>query len=240
MLTMVCDEGGDCIKYSRGGIGLNVFGLHKKSLGMNTKNVLLGIFIILTLVFASLTLGEYYQVNTLNSQLSQSKGVSTQTIRTIIASITSATTCPSNTTCASLTYSPTGQVQVESVRAMQYICQNCGAVNGQSYVTFAVTFDNVGSPPIYFLGPYLSSSVPPNSPVLHEVVSSLCAGTVTFVTLNAGQNYTLRAPSCGTGFTYQLVQAGSLNVSFTINWTTSAKATDFPNSTTISAQFVFA
>jgi hypothetical protein len=46
---------------------------------MNAKNLLLGVFVILTVVFASLTLGEYYQVNTLNSQLGQSKSASTQT-----------------------------------------------------------------------------------------------------------------------------------------------------------------
>jgi hypothetical protein len=38
---------------------------------MNAKNLLLGIFVVLTMVFASLTVGEFYQ--------SQSKSMSTET-----------------------------------------------------------------------------------------------------------------------------------------------------------------
>jgi hypothetical protein len=43
---------------------------------MNTKNILLGIFVLLTLVFASLTLVEYQQVSTLNSQARSSQSTS--------------------------------------------------------------------------------------------------------------------------------------------------------------------
>lgn len=155
-------------------------------------------------------------------------------------------TGPSNTIYGSFTYTSTGPVQVDSVQATQFVCQNCGAVNGESYVTFAVAFDNIGNSPIYIPDGSggVSTSVPANSSVIQEVASERCAGTYSFAKLNPGQNYTLYSPSCETGFDYQLVQAGSVNVTFSFNWTTNSKAstnpTDFPNSTTISANFTFA
>jgi len=48
---------------------------------MNTKNLLLGVFVMLTVVFASLTLNEYNQVGILNAQL-QASTQTTQCIRT--------------------------------------------------------------------------------------------------------------------------------------------------------------
>jgi len=157
----------------------------------------------------------------------------------------SSTICPSNTTCASFTYSPTGQVRVDSVQATQQICQNCGAVNGQPYVYFHIVFENIGSSPVYVFGGFgycepLSTTVPTNSSVLQAVASerAACAGEI--VTINPGQNYTVYAPYAGDGVSYQLVRAGTISVVFSFNWTTDPQATTFPNSTTISAQFVFA
>ena len=181
-----------------------------------------------------------YEVNVLpTSSTVQASSTSSPVI------IQSTVACPSNTTCGSMTRASAGQVQVESVQATQFVCQNCGAVNGQSYVRFAVIFENAGNSPIYIpdgsVG--VSISVPPDS-ILQKVASGLCAGTFAIAKLNPGQNYTLYGPDCFTGYDYQLVQAGSVNVTFSFNWTTNSKAstnpTDFTNSTTISAQFVFA
>ena len=155
------------------------------------------------------------------------------------------TSCPSNTTCASFTYSPTGQVKVDSVQATLQTCQNCGAVNGQSYVYFHIAFENTGSSPIYVFGGFgycepISTTVAANSSVLQAVPSerAACAGEI--VPIEPGQNYTVDAPYGGDGVEYQLVQAGTVSVVFSFNWTTDPQATTFPNSTTISAQFVFA
>ncbi len=193
-----------------------------------------------------MTIVEYSQVNA-----SQSKSTSTQTITstttstsitTSITTVTSTVTCFSNTTlCGSFTYAPTGQVQVNSIQATQQVCQNCGAVNGQLYVYFAVTVENIGNSTVYIDGGTgeLSSSVPTNSSVLHSVTSQLCAGTTEIVALNQGQSYTLYAPGCDSGLMYQQVQAGSVNVSFSFQWTTNVNSNDFSNTTTISAQFIF-
>src|SRR5690242_12356541 len=122
---------------------------------MDTKN-LLGVFVVLTVILALLTVGEYYQVNTLNSQL-QSKTASTQTL-TSTTTITSTAPCPSGTACGTFTYTPSGQVQVDSVQAM--ILFPLGS--GQEDVTFAVTFENTGNSPIYFPSDELNSSIATN------------------------------------------------------------------------------
>jgi len=135
-------------------------------------------------------------------------------------------------------------VQVDSVQATQFVCQNCGAVNGQSYVKFAVTFENAGNSPIYIPdgSAGVSTSVNPDS-ILQKVASAQCAGTFVIAKVNPGQNYTLYGPDCFTGFDYHLIQPGTANVTFSFNWTTNSKAstnpTDFPTTTTISAQFIF-
>ena len=157
----------------------------------------------------------------------------------------SSTMCPSNTACASFTYSPTGPVRVDSVQAAQFVCQNCGAVNGQPYVYFQIVFENSGSSPIYVFGGFaycelVSTTVATNSSVLQAVASerAACAGEI--VTIEPGQNYTVDAPYAGDGASYQLVHSGTVGVVFSFDWTTDQQATTFPNSTTISAQFVFA
>jgi hypothetical protein len=170
------------------------------------------------------------------------------TTTTTLTSTTTATTtvfCPSNTTCGSFTVlNSTGQVRVDSVQATQFVCQSCGAVNGTSYLKFAVTFENIGSSPIYirFGSAGLSSSFVANSSVpstvLEEVPVNLgCGLLIPSEVVNPGQAYTMYTPTCS--FVYQQVQAGTVTVRFSFNWTTSANPTDFPNSTTIAAGFIF-
>jgi len=136
-------------------------------------------------------------------------------------------------------------VKVDSVQATQQICQNCGAVNGQSYVYFHIVFSNTGSSPIYVFGGFgycepISTTVASNSSVLQAVASERAACAGKMVPIDPGQNYTVDAPNAGDGVSYQLVKAGTVTVVFSFDWTTDQQATTFANSTTISAQFVFA
>jgi hypothetical protein len=55
---------------------------------MDAKKLLSGVFVILTLTFASLALGEYHQINTLNSQLRQVRSTPAQTV-TSVTTVTS-------------------------------------------------------------------------------------------------------------------------------------------------------
>lgn len=153
--------------------------------------------------------------------------------------IQSSAACPPNAMCGSITYASTGQILVEYVQATH------SDINGKSYVGFAVTFVNAGNSSIYIPAGTtgVSASVLPGS-ILRQVTTPLCPGFFAINKLDPGQNYTLYGPSCDAGYEYQLVQPGSVTVTFSFNWTTNSKAstypTDFPNSTTISAQFVFA
>jgi hypothetical protein len=76
--------------------------------------------------------------------------------------------------------------------------------NGEPAVIFAVTFENIGDSSIYIPDGSngVSTSVPPNSSVLHGYTSARCAGTFRIVKLYPGQNYTLYGPPCGDGFNY--------------------------------------
>ncbi len=197
---------------------------------MDTKNLFLGVFVILTVLFASLTLGEYFQVSTLNAQL-QSK--STQALTSTIT-ITSTAQCPSNTACGTFTYTPRGQVQVDSVQAI--IAFPLGS--GQQDITFAVTLENTGNSPIHFPSYALSSSIATNSTVAREVCN--CGLSVSEdVVLNHGQNFTLYDPSSGNGYFYALLKGGTVDVTFSFDWTPGIPANTPSSSTTVSAQFIF-
>jgi hypothetical protein len=219
---------------------------------VNTKNLLLGIFVLLVVVLASLTLSEYYKL----SSQPPSQSVSTSSTQTLTSTTTitstpviynhttstSATTTVSSPfyTTGSFTYKPTGQVQVDSVQAT-----GSRARDGRLNVTFVVIFENIGSAPINTIGGSdgeLSSLVATNSSsVLQKVASQSCSGMYFIVTLNPGQSYTLYTPDCYTGFNYQLIHPGSVDVRLGFNWTTNLRENPpFSNSTTISARFTLA
>src|SRR5712692_5691213 len=161
---------------------------------MTAKNLLLAVFASLTVAFALLTVGEYYQVNTLNSELNAAKSISAQTLTTTVISTAP---CPSMTACATFTYAPTGELRVDSVQAMIY---------GQ-HVVFSVTVENIGNSQIYFESYELNSSIAANSAVIRGPCN--CPPTVGgLVTLKHGQNFTLADPWSGDQYVYQLVQAG--------------------------------
>jgi hypothetical protein len=224
----------------------NISEHRKNRCDTNARNLLLGIFVILTLVFASLTLSEYYQVNTLNSQL-QSQSKSTVT-RTLVSTTTVLTTdtCPADMICASFTSSPNSEVHVDSVEA-----NKTGAA---AHVAFWMTFVNTGDSPINFPSYSLNFSVPANSSVLRQAVCPQCfpGGTdvSSSITLNHDESYTLDAAFPNTkNFYYQAVQAGTVDVNLNFTWSADTGAicmlppcagpTIPSNTMTILAQFVF-
>jgi hypothetical protein len=187
---------------------------------------MLGIFVILTLVFASLTVGEYYQVNNLNSRLqSQSRTTVTTTV-----------TCPLAMICAPFTYSPNHEVQIVSVEANKTDAAHPNVV-------FWVTFENRGSYSIQFDNYGLNFSAPANSSVLREVQTPGFAGGTDITggySISPGQSHTLVGAFPNTkSFYYQVVQPGTVDVNFNFTWRVGAGST-FSNTTTISAQFTFA
>jgi len=169
---------------------------------MNTKSLLLGVFVALTLVFASLTVEEYIRVTPIHT------GASTTTTTTTVL-------CPSGMVCGSFTYSPTGQVKVESVDA-NYSANQYGPAS----VTFWVTFENVGSSLVSFPAYALNASVATNSSALREIIPrnfGLSASAETSP-LNNGQSYTLFSPISGDQYYFLLVQAGTVDVNLNFTW----------------------
>jgi hypothetical protein len=141
-------------------------------------------------------------------------------------------------TVVSFSYSPMGQVKVDKVWAT-----TTPARNGEENVTFWVTFENTGVSPVYAIGGWvgaLAASISGNSTVIQAAPSRLCSAAIYLVTLNQGQNATVYAPDCASGFNYQLVHVGSVAMVLSFDWSTNLKeTTPFSNSTTIQASFVF-
>jgi len=188
---------------------------------MNTKDLALVAFVALTLVFASLTLTFY----------SQDRGAARATTVTTFTTVT--ITCPMNRICGSFTYNTAGNpTEVTSVEASN------GSAGGQAYVAFDVEFENIGDYPIYLPGG-LSTNVPANSPVLVAYPVQKCAQTFEVAKLDPDESYSVSGPPCGDGVAYTIAQPGSIDVVLSFQWTTNATANNFPNSTTISAQFTF-
>jgi hypothetical protein len=141
-------------------------------------------------------------------------------------------------TIVSFSYSPRGQVKVDTVWAT-----TTPARNGEENVTFWVTFENTGNAPVYAIGGWVSAldpSISGNSTVIQAASSRLCTAAIYLVTLNQGQNATVFAPDCASGFNYQLVHAGNVAMVLSFDWSTNLKeTTPFSNSTTIQANFDF-
>jgi hypothetical protein len=152
-----------------------------------------------------------------------------------------ATNEPETTTTAlgSFTFAPNGPVKIDSVWATA-----ATQPNGTQDVTFYVTFENDGSTPVYAIGGWvgtMSSTIIGNSDVLRESPAVICPGAIYIVTLNWGQNATVYAPDCSSGFNYHLVHSGSIAVQLSFGWTTDEnESMPFSNSTTIVADFNFA
>jgi hypothetical protein len=135
---------------------------------------------------------------------------------------------PSGTVCGSFTYSPTGQVEVESVEANYSANQF-----GPPAVTFWVAFQDVGSSQVSFPAYALNASVVTNSSALREIFPPNPPPGITQLIppLGIGQSYTLFSPYSGDNYYFLLVQPGTADVD--LNVTTSA------GTTVISAQFTF-
>jgi len=183
---------------------------------------------MLAVVFGSLTAVEYYQVSDLNSQLQRT---STQTLTSTVI-ITSTAPCPSNMVCATFSSSQNSAVKVESVEM--------NITGASAHAAFWVTIENIGSSPIHFTNFDLNFSIPSNSSVLRRADCPQCFPGGSDITANIGLNpaksYTLEAAFPNTkDYYYYVVQAGTVNVDFSFNWTGGTLS----SSTTISAKFVY-
>jgi hypothetical protein len=140
---------------------------------------------------------------------------------------------------------------------MEFVCNDCGGINGQTYAMFAVNFENNGSSPIYIAAGAGSLNAYPygvgsgdvllygEGSVLQAVPANGCPRTLNVVPLQEGQNYTLYGSGCNTGFYYQVVpsyqdvESGYVDVVLTFQWTMSNNTSTFNGVTVIAAHFIF-
>ena len=132
------------------------------------------------------------------------------------SSQSSSTTTPASTTEGSFSSTPSSPVKVLSVAAST----SQGA--GQTAVSFAVTYENVGQSDVYTVvgcGSGLVASLPPGTTVLQKVTQGpVCLCDEAMTPVSPGQNRTSYTPGCWSGYQFLLVHPGTAQVDFTLSW----------------------
>jgi len=88
-------------------------------------------------------------------------------------------------------------------------------------VTFSIQYQNIGPSNIYVLeggGSNLDVTITSGTSLIQQVKSPLCEIAVAMASLGPGDNATAVTPGCWSGFQYQLLQAGSIQVQMTLGW----------------------
>ena len=135
----------------------------------------------------------------------------------------------------SYTYTPSTQVKILSVAALVSRGQSGGEALG-----FRVTFENVGSGPITVVaggGSSLNATITSGSAQVSQVASIKCEIATAMVTVSPGKNFTSATPGCWSGFSWQVVQPGTIQVDLTLSWGGSGSAGSTSGSLEIAAQF---
>ena len=148
------------------------------------------------------------------------------------SSTTSTTSWEAQRTGSSYSYTASSQVKVLSVAALTSRGQQ-----GDATVTFVVTYENIWSSDIYILqggGSNLNVTIASGSSILQTVTGPRCMIAVAMTPLAPGDQATAVTPGCWSGFHYQLLQPGSIEVLMTLGW---SNATNQGGSLEITADF---
>jgi hypothetical protein len=147
----------------------------------------------------------------------------------------SSSTSSSQGPSGSYTYTPSAQVKILSVAALV----SKGPSGGEA-LGFRVTFENVGGGPITVVaggGSSLNATITSGSAQVSQVAGMKCEIATAMVTVASGQSFTSATPGCWSGFSWQVVQPGTIQVDFTLSWGGSGSAGSTPGSVEIAAQF---
>jgi hypothetical protein len=96
-----------------------------------------------------------------------------------------------------------------------------GTQSGGQVVTFTVQVQNAGSNTVYVLGgggSSLNAVITSGSTTIRQTSGPRCEIATTMVPLSPGQRWTARTPGCWSGYSYQLVQPGTIQVQLTLSW----------------------
>jgi len=151
-----------------------------------------------------------------SSSIATTSTASSATGASATSSTTYTSTSQSQATGNSYFYTASSQVKVLSVQAL-----TSGSQTGDGTVTFEVTYENIGSSAIYVLeggGSNLNATVLSGSSLIQQVKSPQCEIAVALVPLSPGAEATALTPGCWSGFHFQLLQPGTIQVLMTLGW----------------------
>ena len=151
------------------------------------------------------------------SSSTASSSSSSTAVTSTLSTTASSATSGSQTTGNSFSYAASSQVKVLSVQALV-----SGSQPGDATVTFRVTYENIGSGDIYVLeggGSDLNVTIVSGGSILQKVTGPRCEIAVAMVPLAPGAQATAITPGCWSGFHYQLMQTGNIQVLMTLGWT---------------------
>jgi len=172
--------------------------------------------------------GNQTYVATLVSTMESAPSTSTTVVSSIATStgtssaIASSTTTGSTSTTQpqtggdSYSYSPSSQVKILSVEASVSSGQP-----GSQRVIFEVSYQNIGSGDIYVFeggGSSLNVTALSSNLAIQRDTGPRCEIAAAIVPLSPGAETTAVTPGCWSGFYFQLLQPGSIQVLLTLGW----------------------
>ena len=113
-------------------------------------------------------------------------------------------------------YSPNSPVKILEVQAF-----TSQGGSGKQSLSFSVEFQNVGSSTIYVVsgGSTSLNATILSGPARSETsFSAKCEIVTAQIPVGPGDNFTSSTPSCGSGYTYTLLQPGTIRIELTLSW----------------------
>lgn len=160
---------------------------------------------------------------------------SATTTSTSYSTVQSTSSSTSEQAGGEYTYTSSSQVKILSVAA-----QVSGSQGSTQVLVFKVQFENIGSGKIYVQGgggSSLTASITSGEAVLKQVNGPRCEMVTALVPLNPGENWTSVTPGCWSGYYYQLLGPGTIQVELTLSWYSGEGPGGNAGSTVITAQF---
>jgi hypothetical protein len=199
--------------------------------------------VIAAVLVLGIGLGLYYTTATPTSRNSV-QGAGDQTVDatyvTTLNTVSSSTSITSNSAKSTspggtFTYSPSSPLKILSVQAL-----TSQTGSGSQSVIFNVEFQNAGSSTIYVIsggGSSLNATILSGPVRTQPSLSPKCEIVSAEIPVGVGQNFTSSTPGCWSGYTYQLLQSGTIEVELTLSWSSGFSTGGASGVTDIIAEF---
>jgi hypothetical protein len=161
---------------------------------------------------------------------SSTSSTSSTSVTPSSTSTTSVTSTQSVVTGGSFTYTSSSQVKILYV----------AATVSSGVIGFSVQFENVGSGAIYVLsggGSSLNATITSGASNIRQVSSPRCEIVEALLPVNPGETWSAHAPGCWSGYYYQVLGPGTIQVQMTLTWSGGTSQGGGSDSLTINAEF---